>query len=117
MKTKYQKVLALFSSTSKKQLSWNEKIGILDDFLQECKEHFESGLEVKRIAAIEKLKNIKELIDELQDEGLLPKEEDIQPEDKAVFDEMQALLKKKLETVVQAYHKACEEAGEMGGEK
>ena len=114
MKTKYQKVLALFSSSSKKQLTWNEKIGILDDFLQECKDHFESGLEVKRIAAIEKLKNIKELIDELQEENMLPKEEEVLPEEKEIFDDMQAILKKKLEAVVQAYHKACEDAGEIG---
>ncbi|MDN3504349.1 MAG: hypothetical protein P0S95_02085 [Rhabdochlamydiaceae bacterium] len=117
MKTRYQKVLALFSGSNKKNYTWNDKIGILDDFLQECKDHFDSGLEVKRIAAIEKLKNIKELIEELQEEKMLPTEEDIAPEEKATYDEMKAILQGKFEKVIESYKKACQEAGELEGDE
>lgn len=109
MKTNYQKVLALFSGTARSRYTIGEMMQIIDDFLMETKEAFDSGLEVRQIAAIEKLKNIKQLIDELQEERLLIADEsEMDPITHEHFMEIKSDIQKRFERVMKAYRQSQE---------
>ena len=102
-RTKYQKVLALFSANAHKKYSTDQMIQILEDFLDETKEMIESGLEVKKIAAIQKLKNVASLFGELQEEGILIADQRVEK----MHPELYQKIKERIEPKIQKIFIAC----------
>lgn len=106
MKTNYQKVLSLFSASSKDRYTISEMMSIFQTFLDEVREAIDSGIEVKQVAALEKLRNIRDVCDELTTEKIvIADEKEMSPEQQGTFLELKADLQTKLDKVCESYEK------------
>lgn len=105
MKTNYQRVLHSLSLLQKasKKVDPEEMIQIFFAFIDEVKKDVESGIELKQIAALQKLKNIKEIIDQMKEEDFSQiRPENFPDELKQIHENIKSQLKVKLDAVIHA---------------
>ena len=108
MKTKYQQVLEALSSLNKTKKKGNSKdtAELFFDFIAEVEKDVKSGIEIRQVAAIQKLKNIKEIIDQMKQEEFVELDSEKFPED---LKEIQKGLKSRFEEKISSVIKAIDE--------
>ncbi|MCF7806241.1 MAG: hypothetical protein K9M07_01755 [Simkaniaceae bacterium] len=112
MKTNYQKFLEVCSLAQKGKASPQEILKRAYAFLDEAKQAFDSGLEVKRVAAIQKLKSIIELFEEMKKEQMIVEvtEDSFEnEEEKEAYRRTRDEVEKKIQEVLQAYEKQIDQ--------
>jgi hypothetical protein len=104
MKTKYQRILEMISSIQKvsKRVSSDEMLEVFFEFIKEAKADIESGVKLRQTSALQKLMNIKEVIDQLKVEGAFPSEEDMPEELKGATSIIREHMKEKLDSVIKS---------------